>query len=107
MVGDIHGQYYDLVHLLDKVGNVAKYNFIFLGDYVDRGLFSFEVIMLLFSLKLNYPKSIIMLRGNHESTNMTTHFTFRKEILEKFDEDLYEELMKCFCNLPLSCLANK
>lgn len=56
-------------------------NLLFLGDYVDRGIFSLEVLILLYCLKLNYPKSVVMLRGNHESRAMTEHFTFRLEIL--------------------------
>ena len=59
---------------------------LFLGDYVDRGMYSLEVLVLLFSLKLNYPKSVVMLRGNHESRIMTTDFTFRNEVLDKYDD---------------------
>ena len=59
---------------------------LFLGDYVDRGMYSLEVLVLLFSLKLNYPKSVVMLRGNHETRIMTTDFTFRNEVLDKYDE---------------------
>lgn len=57
---------------------------LFLGDYVDRGIFSLEVCIYLFCLKVNHPKEVVMLRGNHESRAMTEHFTFRAEILQKF-----------------------
>lgn len=71
MVGDIHGQFYDLCHMLEKAGDPSKINFLFLGDYVDRGILGLEVLMLLFAMKIQYKEQFIMLRGNHESRNMT------------------------------------
>lgn len=81
VVGDIHGQYYDLVHMLNKAGDPSKLNYLFLGDYVDRGIFGLECMMLLIAIKLNYPKKFVLLRGNHESRNMTESFTFREEVI--------------------------
>ena len=81
IVGDIHGQYYDLCHMLDKAGSPDKINYLFLGDYVDRGIYGVEVMLLLMAIKINYPKNVIILRGNHESRNMTENFTFRDEVI--------------------------
>lgn len=67
VVGDIHGQYYDLVHMLNKAGDPSEINYLFMGDYVDRGIFGLECVMLLVAMKINYPKNFVMLRGNHES----------------------------------------
>jgi len=67
--------------------NLPKSNMLFLGDYVDRGNFSFEVVIFLYALKINFPSEITMLRGNHESIAMTEHFTFREEVLRKFNGD--------------------
>lgn len=69
-IGDIHGQYYDLHHILRLIDRLHELNHVFLGDYVDRGMFSVEVILLLYAIKLNYPKSVFLLRGNHECRQM-------------------------------------
>ena len=66
---------------------IFRTKMLFLGDYVDRGIFSIEVLIFLFSLKLNYPKDVVLLRGNHETKAMTEHFTFREEVLEKYKEE--------------------
>lgn len=81
VVGDIHGQYYDLVHMLNKAGDPGNLNYLFLGDYVDRGIFGLECMVLLIAIKINFPKKFVLLRGNHESRNMTESFTFREEVV--------------------------
>lgn len=106
VVGDIHGQYYDLVHMLNKAGDPAKINYLFLGDYVDRGIFGLECMMLLVTIKINYPKKFILLRGNHESRNMTESFTFREEVISRFDDEVYESFMTLFDSLPISCVVD-
>jgi serine/threonine-protein phosphatase 2B catalytic subunit len=66
IVGDIHGQYYDLIKLLDEVGGpVETTKYLFLGDYVDRGAFSIEVLALILAIKIRHKNTVHMLRGNH------------------------------------------
>ena len=67
IVGDIHGQFHDLVELFNKGGMIPKTRYIFMGDYVDRGYNSVETFQLLMCLKLKYPAHITLLRGNHET----------------------------------------
>lgn len=107
MVGDIHGQYFDLLNMISKAGEPGTINYLFLGDYVDRGILGIEVVLLLFAIKLNEPKSVVLLRGNHESRNMTESFTFREEVLERYDVEVYDLFMDVFDALPISALVAK
>ena len=79
IVGDIHGQFYDLYNMLRKLAKPGHHNtkILFLGDYVDRGNYGPEVAAFLFTLKLYYPNDVFLLRGNHESRDMAESFNFR------------------------------
>lgn len=107
MVGDIHGQYYDLVKLLQVGGNPETNRYLFLGDFVDRGMFSIEVLVLIMALKIKFQDSIFLLRGNHECRQMTTSFNFREECLAKYDQEIFEMFSQLFDNLPLSAIINE
>jgi serine/threonine-protein phosphatase 2B catalytic subunit len=83
IVGDIHGQFYDFDRLTDEQvgGDLEQTKYLFLGDYVDRGRYSVEVVIYLLALKISFPKTVVCLRGNHESRQCTTHFNFRSECI--------------------------
>ncbi|ELP91811.1 serine/threonine protein phosphatase PP2A-2 catalytic subunit, putative, partial [Entamoeba invadens IP1] len=94
--GDIHGQYFDLLSELDEVFVNYYNNHIFLGDYVDRGEYSCEVLITLLCLKMNNPNSVIMLRGNHESDMMCSSYGFKSECIWKYGDAIYNQFLLLF-----------
>lgn len=87
--------------ILDK--EFPKYNLLFLGDFVDRGAHGLEVMIFVLCLKINYPKNVFLLRGNHETQDMTSGYGFMDEVLEKTGEkQIYETFLEMFQTLPIA-----
>ena len=116
--GDIHGNLPDLVSLFTKYswpdkrrGDILSMNYVFLGDFVDRGAFSVEVVALLFALKVLYPTRIHLVRGNHEDRNLNANFGFRQSCLHHFGQVegdiVWAKVNDCFDNLPLAALVGE
>jgi serine/threonine-protein phosphatase 2A catalytic subunit len=104
--GDIHGQYNDLVELFRIGGKIPFTNYLFMGDYVDRGAQSVETVTYLFALKIKYPDHITLLRGNHESSGISQHFGFRDEVVDRYGNDeVWQIYAQTFTNLPMAALV--
>ena len=107
VVGDIHGQLYDLHEIFRIEPPPPESQFLFLGDYVDRGYYSLEVLMYLLCLKIKCPDRVHMLRGNHESQSVTRLYGFYNECSFKFrDMTIYQRCCDLFNHMPLAAVIN-
>eukprot|EP00038_Savillea_parva_P019708 m.28477 g.28477 ORF g.28477 m.28477 type:complete len:314 (-) comp4521_c0_seq1:274-1215(-) len=106
VVGDVHGQLYDLLEMFHIGGDAPDTNYLFMGDYVDRGIHSVETVSLVVALKVRYPERVTMIRGNHESRQITQVYGFYEECLRKYNTpDVWIMFTDLFDYIPLTALV--
>ncbi|CUM64576.1 uncharacterized protein PRCAT00002183001 [Priceomyces carsonii] len=105
VVGDVHGQYGDLIRIFTKCGFPPLTNYLFLGDYVDRGKQSLETILLLLCYKIKYPENFFVLRGNHECANVTRVYGFYDECKRRCNIKTWKLFIDTFNTLPIAAIV--
>jgi serine/threonine-protein phosphatase PP1 catalytic subunit len=105
--GDVHGQYYDLLRLFEYGGFPPESNYLFLGDYVDRGKQSLETICLLLAYKIKYPENFFLLRGNHECASINRIYGFYDECKRRYSVRLWKTFTECFNCMPVAAIVDE
>lgn len=96
-----------MIQLFEVGGPVGQTQYLFLGDYVDRGSFSVEVLLYLYSLKIQHRDTLFLIRGNHECHHLTEYFTFKEECERKYNLSVYETALQSFNALPLCAVIDR
>ncbi|OHS93765.1 Ser/Thr protein phosphatase [Tritrichomonas foetus] len=102
VIGDLHGNFFDLLRIWKDIKDPFNLKILFLGDYVDRGEYQIETVTLLLLLARQYPNNIFLLRGNHEFRHVNGSHGFKEAVCARYSEELYEKYNQAFDYLPFA-----
>ncbi|ADM12448.1 Ser/Thr protein phosphatase PP4 [Encephalitozoon intestinalis ATCC 50506] len=105
VVGDVHGQFYDVLNMMSLMEDPSEKPYLFLGDYVDRGYNSVDLILLLFVYKRLYRNTLHLLRGNHETRMLSSVYGFKEECVRRYDLVVYWRICEAFQYLPIAAVV--
>lgn len=107
LLGDVHGDFEDVLEIFEIFGTPPEGRYVFIGDFVDRGPKSVHTLALLLCYKIKYPEDFILIRGNHEGTNLTYVFGFYREMIKRYgDIHLFHQCIEMFTTLPLAIIID-
>lgn len=107
VVGDLHGHLKDLMQILSRFGLPPERKYLFLGDYVDRGEFCLETLLMLYLMKIVYPQNVFLIRGNHEFLSISSHCGFKDEVIHTYGSDkVFNVIEESFSQMPIAALVN-
>ncbi|EAX96289.1 Ser/Thr protein phosphatase, putative [Trichomonas vaginalis G3] len=104
--GDIHGEFYDLLRIFETMKYPPATNYLFLGDFVDRGKQAIDVVALLFAFKIKFPNNFFLLRGNHENWKTNYHYGFLEECILNYSEKIWKIINEVFRCLPFAAIID-
>ena len=108
VIGDIHGDFCSIIQIFKLTNSLENIKFLFLGDIVDKGIFSIECMLLLLIEKINHPNKIFIIRGNHESSLTTSSNGFKWECMQKYNSgiEIYGKFIKLFRCIPIGAIID-
>jgi protein phosphatase len=107
IIGDLHGQLLDLTRILQTYGPPGDWKYLFLGDLVDRGEFSIEVVIVVFLMKAIFPRQVFLIRGIHEFSGLCSQHGFLSQVIETYHISIYEAALTAFDQIPLGAVIDE